>query len=220
MPDGCRSDIGHFALRILGASLTIIMLLGAAPVHARTLRLESGASLQDSIASSQDGDVIEVGPGTYFGPVRIDRTIVIRGAGGKIDGQGVGRVISVVAPGARVEGLTIHNSGYEVGDLLFGAYGAQHFSMQAFAAGMNLELYQSDISDYIAELQRMGNEMVPQWLLIYQQTVQNFRVVAPEPHKIKGTYFDEDKRLPGILAAKDMTGMGKHSINKLIWVFR
>ena len=118
-------------------------------------------------------------------------------------------------------GLTreTYDSGYEVGDLLFGAYGAQHFSMQAFAAGMNLELYQSDISDYIAELQRMGNEMVPQWLLIYQQTVQNFRVVAPEPHKIKGTYFDEDKRLPGILAAKDMTGMGKHSVNKLMLSF-
>jgi nitrous oxidase accessory protein len=72
-------------------------------------------SLQALIDSAKEGDVIEVGPGEHSGPIRIDRAIILRGTGGSIDGGGIGRAVTIAAPGARVEGLTIHNSGPEVG---------------------------------------------------------------------------------------------------------
>ena len=108
----------------LVCNLVLLLAVGLAPVaSARILRAESLSSapratpsLQDLVRSAEEGDVIEVGPGEHAGPIRIERTIILRGAGGSIDGQGVGRVVSIAAPGVRLEGLTIHNSGSEVGD--------------------------------------------------------------------------------------------------------
>ena len=58
--------------------------------------------------------MVEVGPGEHPGPIRIDRAIILRGTGGSIDGRGTGRAVTIAAPGVRVEGLTVHNSGTQV----------------------------------------------------------------------------------------------------------
>lgn len=97
-------------------------LLAASPSSGRVWRVdassgrnETGNRLQETIDQAAAGDVVEVGPGEHAGPIRVDRAIVLRGAGGAIDGGGRGRVLTLAAPGIRVEGLTIHASGSNIG---------------------------------------------------------------------------------------------------------
>ena len=103
---------------ILTLVVTWASVAGARIAHAdaETFIDQTPSELQKRIDAAEEGDVIEVGPGEHIGPIRIDRAIVLRGAGGSIDGMGRGRTITVAAPGVRVEGLTVHNSGTEVGD--------------------------------------------------------------------------------------------------------
>jgi nitrous oxidase accessory protein len=72
-------------------------------------------NLQELLDRARPGDVIEVGPGSYAGPIRIDKPVILRGRGGVVDGNGVGTPIVVAAPGARVEGLVVTGSGEDVG---------------------------------------------------------------------------------------------------------
>jgi nitrous oxidase accessory protein len=72
-------------------------------------------SLQAMLDRAAPGDVVELAPGHYRGPIRIDKPLTLRGRGSIIDGGGVGTVLVVAAPGARVESLVIQGSGDDVG---------------------------------------------------------------------------------------------------------
>jgi nitrous oxidase accessory protein len=97
-------------------------LLAASPSNGRVWRVDAisgrsgaGAGLQETIDQASAGDVVAVGPGTHSGPIRVDRAIVLRGAGGAIDGGGRGRVLTLAPPGNRVVGRTHHASGSDIG---------------------------------------------------------------------------------------------------------
>jgi nitrous oxidase accessory protein len=115
-------SVGNLRITLLLVRCLALVVLVAPIAAARVLEADAGvfgietpSRLQLLIASAEEGDVIEVGPGEHAGPIRIDRAITLRGTGGSIDGRGKGRVVSVAAPGVRIEGLTIHNSGLDVG---------------------------------------------------------------------------------------------------------
>ncbi len=71
-------------------------------------------TLAGTLALAQDGDVVEIPAGTWEGPVTVASSITLQGDG-VIDGHGEGRTLTVAAPGAIVRGLTIQNSGNDVG---------------------------------------------------------------------------------------------------------
>ena len=112
-----------------------------------------------------------------------------------------------------------YRSAYETGDWLYGSYGAYHFAMQNFAAGMNLQAYQSQLSDHTHMLRRMGQKLGAQWLTIFLQAAHNFREAFSDPHELHGTYFDEDEWLPGALVSNDMAGRHTLSIFKLVLAY-
>jgi len=97
------------------------LALGSAPLlasasHGAVVRVEQpGNGLAAALAAARPGDVIELGPGRYAGPVRIDRALILRGSGGVIDGGDSGTPLRIAAAGARVEGVTIRGSGTDVG---------------------------------------------------------------------------------------------------------
>lgn len=95
----------------------LLMLVTHAPfTSADTLQVTpDGPSLQQVLTQARAGDVLELQPGHYEGPIVVEKSIVLRGKGGTIDGGGEGSVIVVAAPGARVEDLEIRNSGEDVG---------------------------------------------------------------------------------------------------------
>jgi nitrous oxidase accessory protein len=102
-----------------GLVLAVACLSGlASPGSAEpaVIRVEGdGGGLQAALERAAPGDVVELGPGEYEGPIRVDRAVVLRGRGGVIDGGGVGTPLVVGAAGARIEGLTIRASGLDVG---------------------------------------------------------------------------------------------------------
>jgi nitrous oxidase accessory protein len=66
------------------------------------------------VEAAAPGDVLVLEAGRYSGPVRIDRSLTLRGHEAVIDGGGRGSPVVVSAPGVRIEGLTIRNSGDDV----------------------------------------------------------------------------------------------------------
>jgi nitrous oxidase accessory protein len=102
------------ALLLYSACLVMGVAIGVASAALHRVQSED-TDLQALIASARPGDVIEVSEGTWTGPIRIDVPLILRGRDAVIDGGGEGRVIVVAAPGARVEGFQIRNSGSDVG---------------------------------------------------------------------------------------------------------
>ncbi len=87
----------------------------ASPVRASEVhRPAPGRDLQAVLDASADGDVIELGTGSWRGPLVVTRSITLRagpGARAVIDGGLVGTVLRVEAPNVRIEGLRVERSG-------------------------------------------------------------------------------------------------------------
>ncbi len=69
-------------------------------------------TLQEALAVAQDGDRIEVRGGTYFGPIVIDRSVILEGVGEPVlDGRGEGSVVKITASDVVLRGFVVRNSG-------------------------------------------------------------------------------------------------------------
>ncbi len=104
------------ASRAVAAALAFL----AAAVHpaasAEVIRVgEHAPTPQAALAAAREGDVVELPSGRWPGPLRLDRPVTLRGAGGILDGGGVGTVLTIDAPGAVVENLALANGGADVG---------------------------------------------------------------------------------------------------------
>lgn len=76
------------------------------------LSVSAAIPLQPLIDAAQAGATLQLAPGRYSGPVRIEKPLTIDGAGQvTIDGGGVGTVITVKTDGARLSNLHITGSG-------------------------------------------------------------------------------------------------------------
>jgi nitrous oxidase accessory protein len=96
----------------LSGGLAFLLFCFALGVHADTRVIQPGEPLQDAIEQASPGDSLILQAGIHAGPVVIDRPLSLLGkSGGIIDGQGVGRVVTVAAPDVTLRGLTIRNSG-------------------------------------------------------------------------------------------------------------
>ena len=74
-----------------------------------------GQDLQAILDQAAEGDVVTLLAGNHRGPLRITRRITLTGEPGAIlAGSGEGSVITVLAPGAVVRGLTIRGSGKDL----------------------------------------------------------------------------------------------------------
>lgn len=96
------------------SALVALLLLLATSSSSWAAVLQVGRdaqTVQATIDLSADGDVVEVPKGTWTGNVIVNRRITLRGTGGVLDGEGKGIVVTLDAPGAVVEDLTIRGSG-------------------------------------------------------------------------------------------------------------
>ena len=99
--------------------LTVGLLAGVATTSSGAVtRVDTETdrgNLQAILDRATPGDVIELGPGHYEGPIRIEKPLTLRGHGGVIDGGGRGTPLVIVAPGVRVEDLVVKQSGKDIG---------------------------------------------------------------------------------------------------------
>ncbi len=94
--------------------LSILALcLVATTASARTWKVSPGGPpLAEVLATSRDGDTVEVAAGVYHGNFVVKRRITLHGEEGAIlDADGKGHVLGIQVPGVVVEGLTVRNSG-------------------------------------------------------------------------------------------------------------
>ena len=70
-------------------------------------------TLQQVIDRATPGSKIELPPGTFAGPIRIDKPLILAGSGNEttIAGTGRGTVVTITAPHVTLENLTITDSG-------------------------------------------------------------------------------------------------------------
>jgi nitrous oxidase accessory protein len=75
------------------------------------------SDLPSALAQAHDGDTLTlVGPATFSGPLEITKSIRLRGMNSPIiDGRGIGTPITVTARNVELRGLTIRNSGADLG---------------------------------------------------------------------------------------------------------
>ena len=79
--------------------------------------------LQAMIDAAQDGATIAPPPGTYKGPIKITKPIVLDGRGKvTIDNGGKGTVIDILTDGATIRGLRLVNSGDQHNDIDAGVH--------------------------------------------------------------------------------------------------
>lgn len=103
-----------------GAVAAAVLALGvvcfAGSAGARTIRIAATDTLaRAAVAAAAPGDTLLLGAGTHRGPLRITRTLVLRGErGAVVDGGGRGTVLEIGAAGTRVEGLTVRACGRQV----------------------------------------------------------------------------------------------------------
>ncbi len=94
------------------AALSLLAVLAfAAPTTAETLSVcPSGCSfnsLQSAVANASKGDVIALGAGTFIGPVRIDKSLTIKGQGASSTIVGGGLIVGGVNLDVRIESVTL-----------------------------------------------------------------------------------------------------------------
>ncbi len=82
------------------------------PLHERDPRIHGLKPFQALVDAAPPGSTLRPPPGTYAGPVRLDKPLVIDGGGQvAIDAGGKGTVFSLETDGAVLRGLTLQGSG-------------------------------------------------------------------------------------------------------------
>lgn len=115
--------------RLLTTRFGMAAVLAAIPAMAWAADLSVspiGPSLQEIIAGASAGDVLTLEPGTYAGPITIDKPLVIAGKpGAKVIGDGKGSVVTIEAEGVTVRGLDVSGSGRDLTTRDSGIYASQ-----------------------------------------------------------------------------------------------
>jgi nitrous oxidase accessory protein len=107
---------------IIGALALIVVL--ASPAPAADIRVKPGDHrLAEAVAQAASGDRLLVSPGTYAGPIVIDKPLTLEGTdGATIEGDGAGSVLKILARDVCIRGLTFRNSGIKGEDYDSGIY--------------------------------------------------------------------------------------------------
>lgn len=91
-----------------------------------TVNAGDPAALSRAVERASAGDRLIMQPGTYKGPVRINKTLVIDGAGAAtLLGSGQGSVLTLDAPGIAVRGLEITGSGRDLAAMDSGVFATE-----------------------------------------------------------------------------------------------
>lgn len=92
--------------------MSFALLLMCAPAwSAQWVVGQQVATVQEAVDSAAPGDEVLLPEGRWLGPVVVDKAITLRSAGGVLDGQDQGTVLTLAAPGVVVDGLNVHASG-------------------------------------------------------------------------------------------------------------
>lgn len=113
------------ARHLAGAALAAVAVAWPGGVRAAAVPLAAGADLAAAIAAAQEGDVLQLAPGTYTGGIVIDKPLTLEGPldrSAVIQGTRQGRTVWVKAAGVSVRNLTVTLSGLSLSDMDAGIF--------------------------------------------------------------------------------------------------
>jgi len=106
-----------------GCVFAIVLVAAVPGGAAAATRRASVETLTSVLAKAAPGDIVELAPGVYAGPLVINRAVTLKGQPGVIiDGGGKGRVIEISAERARLSRLTIRHSGVDLAQMDAGVF--------------------------------------------------------------------------------------------------
>ncbi len=99
----------------VGMLLIAVAAFASAPDEADPSQDSPFGSLQQAVDEAVESDTLILPAGDHHGPVTISKSITLRGeSGARIIGDGTGSVITVDAPGVRIEHLEVRGSGRDL----------------------------------------------------------------------------------------------------------
>ena len=113
------------ARHLAGAALAAVAVAWPGVVRAAAVPLAAGADLAAAIAAAQEGDVLQLAPGTYTGGIVIDKPLTLEGPldrSAVIQGTRQGRTLWIKAAGVSVRNLTVTLSGLSLSDMDAGIF--------------------------------------------------------------------------------------------------
>ena len=101
----------------------LLLALPARMLVCAELQVTAGQSIASAIRAAEPGDTVLVGPGLYQEHLLIDKPLTLRGQGHpRLSGGNTGNVIKVKAHDVTIEGMTIADSGIDLGAQNAGVY--------------------------------------------------------------------------------------------------
>lgn len=105
-------------LRMMTMVLLLTMLGVTQRIEAATYRVGvNELDMTTALQMAETGDRIVVVDGVWSGPIILNKSIALVGAGGVIDGKGLGSVITIQSSGVTLDHLIIQNSGQNLSGL-------------------------------------------------------------------------------------------------------
>jgi len=139
----------------LGVAAGFLMLVMLAPAYAG-----QAGDLQQRIRAAAPDSVVEVGAGTYDGPLLIDKPLRVIGVGRPvIAGTGVGSVVTITGEGVTFEGFVVRNSGRAVSEEAAGikVAGSHHVIRNNVVENVYFGIHLSEGTDNVVA----GNSITP-----------------------------------------------------------
>lgn len=101
----------------------LLLALPARMLFCAELQVSAGQSIASAIRAAEPGDTVLVGPGLYEEHLLIDKPLTLRGLGHpRLSGGNSGDVIRVKAHDVTIEGMTVADSGADLGAQNAGVY--------------------------------------------------------------------------------------------------
>ncbi|WP_417250912.1 nitrous oxide reductase family maturation protein NosD [Castellaniella sp.] len=112
-------------LRAAWAAGAALLIAAPGTMHAATLQIPPGASLQEAIHAAAPGDILRLAPGDYLGNLIIDKPLTLEGPedrSARVSGTRQGRTVWVQAADVTLRHLTVRHSGLSLSDMDAGIF--------------------------------------------------------------------------------------------------
>ncbi len=112
--------------------------------------------------------------------------------------------------------LKAYNSGVDIGDYSFAAYGLSLYFYTLFFLGEPLDQLAEKLVKFREPFEKLRQESTLEEYLFLQQLIENIRNAVNDPTRIKGSICDADEIAARWEAVKDVNRMGTHAIGRLV----
>lgn len=115
--------------------------------------------------------------------------------------------------------MDAHRVCLQTGDFEFAARAESGHYTHAWCLGKPLNELLDQMDNFIPRLRWLGQEALIHQINIYRQTIWNLMRSSDDPCRLKGEYLDEDRLLPELQEARDMSKLAYLGLCRLVLAY-